>query len=220
MALETATHAHAHGSFENETLRRIEELLPVQVENSIETGCGKSTILFSNLSQHHKVFAVEDRSMEAQSSIRFFEDCPLTRRDRIELVLGPTQKTLPLYQNHAQYDVVLLDGPHGYPFPDLEYYFIYPHIRKGGILILDDLAIPTIARLGDFLAEDDMFELMAVVDATGLFRRTEVETFSPYGDSWWTQKYNVRRTSRQQGAEKIPVEDQITKLGLNRKLFR
>ena len=61
--LATSTHAHAHGSFANDSLRQIEELLPAEVENTVETGCGKSTILFSNISRHHKAFAVEDRSM-------------------------------------------------------------------------------------------------------------------------------------------------------------
>ena len=134
--------------------------------------------------------------------------------------MGPTQRTLPVYANHVPYDIVLLDGPHGYPFPELEYYYLYPHIRTGGILIVDDLIIPTIARLADFLAEDDMFELFKIVDATALFRRTSAETFSPYGDSWCDQKYNRRRISprREYFLKDGPVEDRVTRLGLDKKL--
>jgi hypothetical protein len=46
---------------------------------------------------------------------------------------------------------VLLDGPHGYPFPDMEYYFFYPHIKPRGHLVIDDIQIPSIGRMTDIL---------------------------------------------------------------------
>ncbi len=36
-----------------------------------------------------------------------------------------------------------------------------------------------------------MFELVEVVDTTAFFRRTTAETFDPYCDGWWLQKYNA-----------------------------
>src|SRR2546428_473022 len=42
------------------------------------------------------------------------------------------------------------------------------------------------------LSADEMFELREVVDTTSFFRRTDAPTFSPLGDSWWTQRYNQR----------------------------
>jgi hypothetical protein len=134
-------------------LRRIEQLLPHYSDASAETGCGNSTILFSNISRHHKVFALDDQQQEG-SHVRFFMDCPLTDHRSLEFIAGHTQLVLPIYRSHFTYDFVFLDGPHGYPFPELEYFFFYPHIREGGLLIIDDVNIPTIGRLADFLAED------------------------------------------------------------------
>ena len=187
---------HVAGAFSTNVLRRLEQLLPKNIENSAETGCGKSTILFSNLSENHTVFCLDDREHGENSSIVYFETCELTRSDRIHLVLGPTQKTLPLYSDFKPYDVVLIDGPHGFPFPEMEYYYFYPHLRPGGILILDDVHIATIGRLADVIAEDAMFETVELVATTVVFRRTDAPVFNPTGDGWWQQQFNQRRIPR------------------------
>lgn len=195
---------HRGRAFGTDVLREIEQLLPENVENTVETGCGKSTILFSNIAKRHRSFSLDDR-VERDSSVKFFEQCPLSRLDRVEFVFGPTQQTLPRFERHQPYDVILIDGPHGYPFPELEYIFLYPHLKIGGILILDDVAIPTIGRMADVLAEDEMFEVVKLVgNNTALFRRTNAETFDPCGDGWWLQHYNRRRISH---TRKIAIAD-------------
>jgi hypothetical protein len=196
-AWDPAERNHAYGVFPTSILRQVEEFIaPMSIENSAETGCGKSTILLSNYSQKHTIFTQDDRHLGEQSSMNFFLNCPLTKTDRLSYVLGPTQRTLPEYKKHQRYDLALIDGPHGYPYPEMEYYHLYPYIKPNGVLILDDLEIPTIARLADFIAEDDMFEVAALISVTAIFRRTDAPLFDPTGDGWWTQKYNRRRVSR------------------------
>ena len=87
----------------------------------------------------------------------------------------------------------LIDGPHGWPFPELEYWHFYQRIQPGGILIVDDVSIPTIGRMADVIAEDVMWTLVDVVATTALFRRTDAPVFDPLGDGWWTQRFNQRR---------------------------
>jgi hypothetical protein len=77
---------HWAGAFPNQVLRRIEELLPNSVQYSAETGCGKSTILFVHVSQHHTVFCIDDQEYGSDSSINFYERCPPTKNDRVHLV--------------------------------------------------------------------------------------------------------------------------------------
>jgi predicted O-methyltransferase YrrM len=185
--------SHAAGAFPSSVLREIEKILPTSYENSLETGCGKSTILFSNLAKSHTVFCIDDRSEGSKSSIAYYEECPLTKRDRIALVLGPTQLTLPNYKEFKPLDVALIDGPHGYPFPDMEYYYLYPHIKIGGILIVDDVHIASIGRMADMIAEDEMFEFVNLFATTAIFRRTSAPLFNPFGDGWSEQHYNRRR---------------------------
>jgi hypothetical protein len=89
--------------------------------------------------------------------------------------------------------LVFIDGPHGFPFPDMEYWKLYPHIEPGGLLVLDDIHIPTIRHLFNFLREDAMWTLIETVGKTAFFERTNAPTFSPVEDGWWLQNYNTRR---------------------------
>ena len=191
---------HAWGSFPYERLERLEKILPVSVERSLETGCGKTSVIFSNIADQHTIFAYDDRDLGERSSVRLYESHPMTQRDRIQFVPGPTQQTLPNYAHEAQYDVIMLDGPHGSPFVELEYYFLYPHLKKGGFLILDDVHIPTIGQFADVLKEDEMFEYHALIETTLVLRRTHADTFDPLGDGWYRQNYNRRRVATELGS--------------------
>lgn len=84
----------------------------------------------------------------------------------------------------------LLDGPHAFPFPALEYYYIYPHLSEDAILIIDDNNIPIIYQQFEFLCAEKMFELLEVVRNTASFCRTAEPVFERYGDGWWLQEFN------------------------------
>lgn len=185
--------SHDFGSLSMKTIRAFERLAPQPFRQTMETGCGKSTILFSNISENHLVFCLDDRE-RTRSSVNYFQKCPITKNERLTLFFGPTQKTLPSHAFDGLLDCALIDGPHGYPFPDLEYYFIYQNLRSGGYLIVDDVHIPTIASLFHILREDEMFELVELVgEKTAIFRRTTAPLFNPLGDGWWEQRYNRHR---------------------------
>jgi len=178
---------HLAGTFSTAGFRAIvRHALAAPVRCSIETGSGASTLLLSHLSDDHTVFAID----AGTGSIRSIEGSALLRREAVTFVEGPTQLTLPRHEFRQRLQLALIDGPHGYPFPDLEYYFIYPHLDPGALLIVDDIHIPTVTNLFEFLAADDMFDLQEVVDNTGFFRRTSAPTFPPTGDGWEFQRYN------------------------------
>jgi len=100
---------------------------------------------------------------------------------------------LPAYTFTEKLQVVLIDGPHGFPFPQLEYYYLYQHLDEGAILIIDDIHIPTIGHMVDVLCEDEMFEKIDTVDSCMFLRRTSAAVFNPVGDDWWLQNYNASR---------------------------
>ncbi len=180
---------HSAGTFSPRTFDAIAQATQNRtIRNSAETGSGASTLLFSHLSGHHTVFASDGGS----GSVTNIRRSPLLRRNVVTFVEGPTQATLPRHQFTDKLQLVLIDGPHGYPFPDLEYYFLYPHLEAGALLILDDIHIPTVHNLFQFLRRDAMFELDQVVQTTAFFTRTGAPTFDPLGDGWWQQNYNSR----------------------------
>lgn len=157
------------------------------LHNSAETGTGASTLIFSHLSEAHTAFAVD-----TDQSIACVRRHPLLKRQATVFVDGPTQKTLPLQAFRDPLQAVLIDGPHAFPFPELEYFYLYPHIEQGGLLAIDDIHIPSIQNLFRFLRQDDMFRLEEVCGRAAFFRRTAAPTFDPWDDGWWLQRFNRR----------------------------
>ena len=186
---------HGAGIIPFWALKKIETMLPNHLERTAETGCGASTIFFSNISVSHTVFCIDDRSVGDLSSVRYYQTSALFKPQTLEEVFGATQETLPEYKHEKPYDLVLIDGPHGWPFPEMEYFFFYPHIKPGGLLLLDDVQIPTIGRMADILQEDAMWSLEKLVGTLAVFRRTDYPVFSRIGDGWWQQRFNQRRST-------------------------
>jgi hypothetical protein len=85
---------------------------------------------------------------------------------------------------------VLIDGPHAYPFPDLEYFYLYPHLETDGLLVIDDIDIASIHNLFRVVSHDDMFRLIEVCGKTAFLERTDAPVFDPWGDGWWKQRSN------------------------------
>ena len=187
--IEAAPSLHLAGTFSRRTLEALFfHASQSRISHSAETGSGASTLLFSNLSEHHTVFAVD----EGTESVRAVKASSLLRPGIVTFVEGPTQVTLPSHRFEANLQLALIDGPHAYPFPDLEYYYLYQHLDEHALLIVDDIQIRSINNLFEFLVADEMFRLVEVVESTAFFRRTDAPTFSPVGDGWWTQAYNRR----------------------------
>jgi hypothetical protein len=179
---------HGAGTVSDKMLSALAERCPGAYEFTAETGTGRSTLLFSHLSRDHLVFAQDDRG--DGDSLDRVQTSPLLKPGIVTFVVGPTQVTLPRHDLPEHLDVVQLDGPHGFPFPELEYYYFYPRIRTGGTLIVDDIQIPSIRAMFRILRKDRMWQLSGLVGQTAFFTRTDAPTLDPTGDGWWLQGYN------------------------------
>jgi SAM-dependent methyltransferase len=188
--------AHKAGTLTAAPLERIEwyfqNYFKGRPVRSAETGCGASTIVLSRYATHHTAYTYDDRADE-NSSVDFAVEYPGFNAAAVKWVFGPTQRTLfsdPLDQD---IDIVLIDGPHGYPFPELEYFAFYRRLAPGGILILDDVHIPTINNLYKALLQDDSFYSHGLAATTAYFQRSDRPAFDMEGDGWYLQRYNVQR---------------------------
>jgi hypothetical protein len=190
---EIAPSLHTVGTFSPRALHAIaRHARQRHILHSAETGSGASTLLLSHLSAEHTVFALDSGS----GSIANVRRSPLLRPNIVTFVEGPTQTTLPGHHFTDRLQLVLIDGPHAYPFPEIEYYYLYPNLDAGALLILDDIHIRSIYHLFEFLRADAMFRLDEVVQTTALFTRTDAPVFDPLGDAWWRQNYNARLLPR------------------------
>lgn len=197
---EIAPGLHSAGTLSPRALERIAfHAARRPVRCSAETGCGASTLLLSHLSPRHLVFAADGGS----GSVANVRRSALLRAEAVSFVEGPTQATLPSYRFDCPLQFVLLDGPHAFPFPDLEYYFLYPHLEPGALVVLDDIQIRTVHHLFRFLRRDAMFRLLETAGTTAFFERTATPVFDPFGDGWQEQRYNRAPIWRYTWAERL-----------------
>jgi len=196
------------GSLSYDEYRALEIYRPETVELSLETGVGKSTVIFSNFSKTHFVFTL-DEAGHPDGYMHFVKYNPLFVADRCTFILGPTQQTLPVSHRwlKQKLDYVLLDGPHALPLVHLEYYNISHFLRPGSVLAMDDLTIPNIRELFFNLAEDDSFELIDIVgDKLGFLRKTDYPIpENVTNDLWYEQRHNKKGYSAQPGHAKARV---------------
>jgi len=152
--------------------------------STAETGCGGSTIVLSHASDRHTAFALEgeDRTI---TELRKHSDL---RANNVTFVEGETKETLPRYRFESELDLALLDGPHAYPLPQIEFSYLFPWIRLGGWLVVDDVQIPSVHELFDFLRKESSVVLEGVVVRTAFFRRVGAVELSP--DGWALQGIN------------------------------
>lgn len=152
--------------------------------SSAETGCGGSTIVLSHASERHIAFAIEGKDRTI-TELRKQSDL---RTETVVFVEGETKDTLPGYRSEGQMDLVLLDGPHAYPLPQIEFAYLFPRIKLGGWLIVDDIQIPSVYELFHFLKREPSVALEEVAVRTAFFRRIRVVESGP--DGWALQGIN------------------------------
>jgi hypothetical protein len=84
------------------------------------------------------------------------------RTENVTFVEGETKNILPGYQLEGEVDLVLLDGPHAYPLPRIEFAYLFPRLKLGGWLVVDDIQIPSVYEF-QFLGKESSVVLEDVV---------------------------------------------------------
>jgi precorrin-6B methylase 2 len=153
---------------------------------SAETGCGGSTIVLSHVSNQHTAFAIEGTERTI-TGLRQHADF---RPDNVAFVEGETRRTLPQHRFEDPLDLALLDGPHAYPFPQLEFAYLFPQVRAGGWVVLDDIQIPSVYELVRFMRMESSLVLDEVAVRTAFFRKIRESDLGP--DGWQHQAMNRR----------------------------
>ena len=107
---------------------------------TLETGCGASTIVFAAAGAHHTAVFLNDSEGRAVTTWCGDHGIDLAT---VTLRAGSSSQVLPTL-DPGPLDLVMVDGCHGFPFPQLDWYYAAAHLVDGGILIVDDtqLAAP------------------------------------------------------------------------------
>lgn len=114
---------------------------------TLETGAGSSTIVFAASGSSHEAVtpaADEEERIRAACGERGIDS------SNIRFHIGPSHEVLPAWKPRPL-DLVLIDGAHGFPYPILDWWYLAPHVRVGGLMVIDDAYMPPVAALVDGL---------------------------------------------------------------------
>jgi Methyltransferase domain len=126
---------------------------------TLETGSGSSTLVFAAARAEHEAVTPDTAEEE-----RIRRECERRGIDSssVRFRIGPSHEVLPRLEPRPL-DLVLLDGAHGFPYPVLDWWYVAPHVRVGGLVLLDDAYMPPVRVVIDALREQPAWEVAAAI---------------------------------------------------------
>jgi predicted O-methyltransferase YrrM len=122
--------------------------------HTLETGSGLSTVLLAAAGADHT--CVTPSAEEAGRILAYCELHALPT-EHLHFELGPSDEVLPRLFGGPPVDLVLVDGSHGYPTPMIDWFYAGSRLTPGGLLVLDDVALPAVRQLCSFVDRDPRF---------------------------------------------------------------
>lgn len=150
---------------------------------TLETGAGLSTIVFAARGAEHE--AVTPDADEA-AAIRVELERRAIPIERVTFRLGASHEVLPSWPPRAL-DLVLLDGAHGFPYPVLDWWYVMPHLKRGGLLLLDDAYMAGVRVLLEYLESRPSWQLEDAVGYRTVVVRKLADEEPPF-DSFGTER--------------------------------
>jgi predicted O-methyltransferase YrrM len=122
---------------------------------TLETGAGASTIVFAARGAHH-----ETVTPSAGEADRILAECE--RRgistENLTFRIGSSTDVLRNWDARPL-DLVLVDGAHAFPYPTLDWWYLAPHLKIGGLMLLDDAYMPPVAAVVDHVRHSKAWRL-------------------------------------------------------------
>lgn len=138
--------------------RALADLLRREVSarsRTLETGAGVSTLIFLLLGATHD--AISPDPDEASKILAYCTEHRIPT-DRYVHHLARSEAVLPTLPLEPGLDLVLVDGDHAFPIPCLDWFYAARRLRRGGLMVLDDVSLWSVRIVADFLSADDAWQ--------------------------------------------------------------
>lgn len=137
--------------------------------STLETGAGASTLAFAKHGLSHTAITP---SADEVSRIKEHGAASGIDLSRVTFRIAPSQDVLPTL--NGPIDFLLIDGGHGFPIPQIDWFYGSQLLKVGGIVAVDDIHTWTGAILNDFLAcEPGWHHIKTIERKTAFFRMTK-----------------------------------------------
>jgi len=153
---------------------------------TLETGAGLSTLLFAAQSEEHTCIVPSDEEIER---IRAYSQRKQISVDHVQFISDYSQNVLPGIERQ-ELDLVLIDGGHGYPIPAIDWFYTAPMLKRGGIMIIDDVHVWTGLELKRFLSGEEAWKPVGEFSRSSAYAKVGED----HGLEWCNQPYVVRKS--------------------------
>jgi hypothetical protein len=160
----------------------------------IETGAGNSTLTFLFTSPA-RVLSICPEEQLFQRIIQYCEDKGMDH-SALETRTTFSQFALPeIFRTGETFDFALVDGAHGWPLVMVDFCYMNAMLRKGALLMIDDVQLHSIAELMRLLDEQPGFTRACDLGKSVIYAKLTDDPFLP---EWVGQPYIVRRSNEAQ----------------------
>lgn len=123
---------------------------------TLETGAGCSTLVFAISGAEHIAVTPSQSEIALITQYASQREIPL---GKVHFVQESSDRYLPRCEV-AGFDLVLLDGKHAFPWPIVDWFFTAERLRKGGVMVIDDAQMRSVAILAEFMGVDPGWQLI------------------------------------------------------------
>jgi len=123
---------------------------------TLETGAGCSTLVFAIRGSEH--IAVTPSQSEITLITQYASQRAITL-GKVHFVHESSDHYLPRCEAEG-FDLVLLDGKHAFPWPIVDWFFTADRLRQGGVMVIDDAQMRSVAILAEFMRVDPGWQLI------------------------------------------------------------
>jgi Methyltransferase domain len=134
---------------------------------TLETGCGISTMVFALKGTTHFAITPSTDEVERIRQYCLQEGIPT---DKISFRIGKSEDVLPNLEV-KDFDIVLIDGCHGFPVPFLDWYYLSERLKVNGLVIIDDIQLWPCRVLCDFLKTEPEWAVESIFSRSMVFRK-------------------------------------------------
>jgi hypothetical protein len=150
---------------------------------TLETGLGISTVLFARWRCRHTCIVPWKDEYNRLSNYlrdRQIDDSTLDIKIGYSADILPGLECTPL-------DAVFIDGGHGFPTAIIDWYYAAGRLVDGGLLVIDDLELPSVTvGLLSFLEDDPRWETLEVNTKWGAWSR---KSHGSLQEEWTAQPF-------------------------------
>jgi predicted O-methyltransferase YrrM len=155
---------------------------------TFETGAGISTFLFALQGARHTVVTPAEEEI---ARITDYSQKNGISLEKVNFLPQFSWQALPQFTPES-FDVALVDGCHGVPMVQVDFFYTSLALKVGGVLVLDDVYLWPVHDLLEFLKQEPAWRFDCIRGKTGFL--TKMKSGQEFNE-WVEQDYIVKKTA-------------------------